>query len=88
MKQWTQGLSDSDYQLPILLLIGHIPDRDIPNFLFCPFVHFSYKLIHQSLEYCKIVFFFNSNKNLSDLIPADATLLSVDFFLLALFQKS
>ena len=37
LKQWTQGLSDIDYQLPILLLKYHIPDRDIPNFLLCPF---------------------------------------------------
>ena len=36
------------------------------------------KLTHQSLEYCKIDF-FNLNKNLCDLIPAKATLLSVDF---------
>ena len=37
LKQWSQGLSDTDYQLPIFLLKYHIPDRDIPNFLHCPF---------------------------------------------------
>ena len=38
LKKWTQRLSDTHYQLPILLLKYHIPDRDIPNFLLCPFL--------------------------------------------------
>ena len=37
LKQLTQELRDTDYQLPILLLKYHNPNRDIPNFLHCPF---------------------------------------------------
>ena len=73
LKQWTQKLSDTGYRLPILLKY-HIPE----TFQIFYFVHFSYKLTHQSSEYCKIVF-FSSNKNLCDIIPAGATPLSADF---------
>ena len=84
LKQWTQGQSDTDYQLPILFLKYHIPDRDIPNFLLCLF---SYKLTHQSLFILQNRFFFDSNKNLCDLIPAGATPLSADFLLLKKCEK-
>ena len=79
-------MSDTDFQLPILFLKFHIL---IETFQIFSFVHFSYKLTHQSLEYCKIDF-FNSKKNLCDLIPAGATPLSADFlsFIMHLLQIS
>ena len=76
LKQWSQGLSDTDYQLPIFRLKYHIPDRDTLNFLLCPFFLQTNPSISWILQNR---FFFNSNKNSCDLIPADTTSLSADF---------
>ena len=78
LKQWPQGLNDTDYQLPILFLKYHIPDRDNPNFLLCQF----FLQTSPSISWILQNIFFNSNKNLCDLIPAGATPLSVDVFLI------
>ena len=56
----------------------------IKTFQIFYFVHFSYKLNHQSLEYCKTDF-FNSNKYLCDLFPAGATPLSADFLFIYMY---